>query len=83
MDNFLRKCSLPKLTSLGKKSINRSITIKETEEYIKELSPAPQIKGPIAFIEELSKNTLSPMLHTLYQSLENERKLQTTLMNQV
>ena len=77
MDKFLEKYYLPKLNEEEAESLNRPITDDESETVIKKL---PTHKGPVpdGFTGEFYKafkGELSPILHRLFQEVQNDGRL--------
>ena len=83
MDKFLEKYSLPKLNEEAE-SLNWPITADEIEAVIKKL-PAHKIPGLDSFTREfykIFKLELTPILHRLFQKIQEDRRLPNTLWNQ-
>ena len=74
MDKFLEKYKLPKLNEEEAESLNRPITAGEIKAVIKKLLTHKN-PGPGGFTEEFHKafkETLSPVLHRLFQKFQND-----------
>ena len=77
MDTFLEKCNLSKLSEEEAESLNRPITAEEIEVVIKKL-PSHKSPGPDGFTGEFYKafkEELTPILHRLFQKLQEDRRL--------
>ena len=76
MDKFLEKYNLPKLNEEAK-SLKRPITLDEIETVINKL-PTHKSPGPDGFTEELYrtfKGKLTPILHRLFQKIQEDGRL--------
>ena len=77
IDKFLEKYNLPKLNEEAAESLNRAITADEIETVIKKL-PTHKSPGPDGFTGEFYralKGELTPILHRLFQKIEEDGRL--------
>ena len=81
MDKFLEKYNLPKLNEEEAESLNRPITADEIETVIKKLL-THKSPGPDRFTGEFYtafKGELTPILHTLFQKIQEDGRSQLIL----
>ena len=81
MDKFLEKYNLPKLNEEEAKSLNGPITPDEFETRIK-MFLTQKSHGPDGFTEEFYrtfKAELTPILHRLFQNIQDDGRLQKFL----
>ena len=81
MDKFLEKYNLPKLNEEAE-SLNRPVTPNEIETVIKNL-PTHKSPGPDGFPGELQKafkEELTPILHRLFEKMQNDGRSETLFM---
>ena len=77
MDTFLEKYNLPKLSKEEAESLNRPITLDKMERAIK-MHPTHKNLGPDGFTGEFYrafKGELTPILHRLFQKIQEDRRL--------
>ena len=83
MDKFLEKYNnLPKLNEEEAESLNRQITPDEIETVIKKL-PTHESPGPDGFSGEFYrafKEELNPILHRLFQNIQEDGRLPNSFM---
>ena len=78
MDKFLEKYNLPNLNEQKGESLNRPITAGEIEAVIKKLL-THKSPGPDGFTGEFYrafKGELIPILHRLFQKIQEDGRLQ-------
>ena len=81
MDTFLEKYNLPKLNEEAE-NLNRPITADDIEAVIKKL-PSHKSPGPHGFTGEFYtafKGELTPLLHRLFQKIQEDGSPQTLFM---
>ena len=77
MNKSLEAYNIPKLNQEEAESLNRLITASEIEAVIKKL-PAHKSLGPDGFTREfykIFKEELTPILHRLFQKIQEEGRL--------
>ena len=80
MDTFLEKYDLPKMNEKETESMNRPTTADEIEAVIKKLT-AHRSCGPDGFIGEFYKTfkeELIPILHRLFENIQNDERHQNS-----
>ena len=85
MDNFLESYSLLKMNQEETDQLNKLITRNEIEEVIKSL-PTNKSPGPDGFTGEFYqtyKENLVPILHKLFQKVEEEGTLPKTFCDAI
>ena len=81
MDKFLEKYNLPKLNEEESESLNRPVTTDEIETVIKKLLTHKR-PGPDSFKGEFYrafKGELAPILHRLFQKIQEDGRLPNSL----
>ena len=76
-----KKYNLPKLNEVGAENLNRPIAADEIEAVIKKL-PTHKSPGPDGFTGEFYKSFkegLTPILHRLFQKMQNDGRLPNSL----
>ena len=82
MDTFLEKQNLPNLNEEEAENLNRPIAADEIETVIKEL-PTHKSPGPEGFKGEFYKafkEELTPILHRLFEEIQNDEDSKTLFM---
>ena len=82
IDKFLEKYNLPKLNEEEAQSLNRPLTADKIEAVIKQL-PTHKSPGPDGFTGEFYKafkEELTPILHRLFEKIQNDGRLPNFLM---
>ena len=82
MDKFLEKYNLPNLSEEEAESLNRTITPDEIKTLIKML-PTHKIPGPDSFTGQIYrafKGELTPILHRLFQKIQEDGNSPTHFM---
>ena len=82
MDKFLEKYNLPKLDEEGAQSLNTPVTPDGIETVIKKLL-THKSPGPDGFTGEFYrafKGELIPILHILFQKIQEDGRLQNCFM---
>ena len=77
MDKFLERYNLPKLNEEESKSMNMPITPDEIETVIKKLPShkSPGVDGFTAEFYRAFKGELTPILHRLFQKIQEDGRL--------
>ena len=81
MDKFPEKNNLPKLNEEEAESLNRPITADEIEAVIKKLPThkSPGLNGFTGEFYKAFKGELTPILHRLFQKIQEEGRLPNSL----